>query len=361
MASMNQAMVLDLGSGLTKGGFAGSTEPICVIGSVVGTPKLPRILPSAGANGGVDTPNGAVLGVGGSALPDAGRARYQAAAAGDAASSAGKRSGKRSGDGTGAGGTDVGERVVGDRLRALAGVVALSHPIERGAVVDWDGAERVWRHVAEDVLRAEHGAHAALVTENAHNARANREGIARFFFENLRVPALYVAAPPVLALYASGRTSGVVLDVGDSVSSAIAVAEGRAASARAARVDLAGRDVATRLALLMRASGAAALGATSSEREAVRRAKERLCFVATDPAAAEAQARDGSGVAAFELPDGNEVYLGAERFRAPEMLFRPSLVGVELPGVGDLVESAIGAADIELRKRLYGSVLLAVS
>lgn len=345
-AHLNQPIVLDLGSGLTKAGFAGSAEPVAVLGSVVGTPKLRRILPSA-AGSGVDSADGTLLGVGAAALPDTGRSRYAAAAATN-----GGGGGRRAS-------SAAGERVVGERLRALAGVVALSNPLQRGAVTDWEGAEMLWRHAVSDVLRAEHGSHAALVTENAHNPAKNREKIAHFFFESLRVPALYVAAPPVLALYASGRTSGVVLDVGDTVATALAVAEGHAASARARRLDVGGRDVAGRLALLMRKSGAA-LGATSSEREAVRRAKERLCYVAQEPAAEESRAREGRGVAKFELPDGNELFLGAERFRAPEMLFRPELVGAENCGVGELVQGAVQDADMELRRRLYGSVLLAV-
>lgn len=333
---MNQAMVLDLGSGLTKAGFAGGTEPVAVIGSVVGTPTLPRILPCAGS--GVDAPNGTILGVGGgtTALPE--RALYR--------SGTGKRKT---------------ERIVGERLRALKGVVSLSYPLKRGCVVDWEGAETLWRHVTEQVLQTEQGGHAALVTENVQNGRRNREKMAKFFFESLSVPALYIATPPVLALYASGRTSGVVLDVGDAVTTALAVVEGRAASAKACRIDLAGRDVSDRLALLMRASGAATLGATSSEREAVRRAKERLCYIARDPTVAETKAaQDAADIKSFELPDGNQLFLGAERFRAPEILFRPSILGMELAGVAELVESAIHSADIELRKKLYGSILLAV-
>jgi actin-related protein len=47
-------------------------------------------------------------------------------------------------------------------------------------------------------------------------------------FEVFNVPCLYVSVQGVLALYASGRTSGVVLDSGDGVSHTVPIYEGYA-------------------------------------------------------------------------------------------------------------------------------------
>jgi actin-related protein len=43
-------------------------------------------------------------------------------------------------------------------------------------------------------------------------------------FEEFNVPAMYVAIQAVLSLYASGRTTGVVLDSGDGVSHTVGFA-----------------------------------------------------------------------------------------------------------------------------------------
>lgn len=317
---LNQPVVLDLGSGLTKAGFAGSCDPTCVIGTLVGHPKHPQVIPLTTAS----TPP----------TPSLSSTRPTAAAAPS---------------------TRV---AVGSALQALSGVVRLSSPLHRGAVVRWRDAEDVWRHVLYDVLRVGHGEHPMLVTENALVPRANREKLAEFFFESAHAPSLCVAVPAVLALYASGRTTGLVLDVGDTLATGVPVVEGRCDVAAIRRVDIGGRDVTERLVTLLRRGGTGLFG-SSSEMQAVRRIKERLGFVAVDGREEERKAADGGG-GVFELPDGNVVRVGAERFRAAEILFRPDIVSKEFGGVQDCVMGAVDAVDLELRKRLYGSVLLAV-
>jgi centractin len=300
--NLNQPAVLDLGSGLVKAGFAGVPTPTCIIGSVVARPKLSRVMPAASPL----------------TLP-----------------------------------------LVGDAITALSGVVRVYHPLERGIIVSPDDAQALWNYVLSDKLKLSHGEHPVLVTENAFCPRSNRERIAEIFFEAFQVPSLFVAIPAVLALYASGRTTGVVLDVGDSVTTAVPIAEGHIAAHAVSRMDLGGRDVSERMAVLLRKSGASLL-ATSSEKEAVRRIKERVCYVARDPRAEDLKVvKSELPELAFELPDGNTVNIGPERFHAPEVLFDPSLVGTEYAGVHMCVHEAIKNVDVALRKQLYSSVLLA--
>lgn len=338
---LNQPVVLDLGSGLTKGGFAGSAEPTAVIGTLVGRPKHPQVMPLSSSS----TPPSAAITAISSSTP------LSPSAADSPTSSRAKYASESVGT----------QRVaVGDALRTLSGVVRISHPLARGAVVNWSDAEDVWRHVLYDILHLGHGEHPMLVTENALNPRANRERLAEFFFESAQAPSLYVSVPSVLALYASGRTTGLVLDVGDSVATALPVAEGHCDTHAIRRLDIGGRDVTDRLVTLMRKAGHA-LFASSSERQAVRRIKERLAYVAVSPREEEHRfLADGGNTAEFDLPDGNVVKVGPERFRAPEILFRPEIVSREFGGVQDCLKNSVDAVDLELRKRLYGSILLAV-
>lgn len=65
-----------------------------------------------------------------------------------------------------------------------------------------------------------------LLTEAPLNPRQNREKAAQIFFETFNVPAMFISIQAVLALYASGRTTGVVLDVGDGVCHSVPVYQG---------------------------------------------------------------------------------------------------------------------------------------
>ena len=49
----------------------------------------------------------------------------------------------------------------------------------------------------------------------------------------------------------------------------------------------------------------------------------------------------------------------SEAYQAPEVLFNPSIVGLEYPGVGDCLSAAIMRSDLDLRKTLYNQIVIA--
>jgi centractin len=50
--------------------------------------------------------------------------------------------------------------------------------------------------------------------------------------------------------------------------------------------------------------------------------------------------------------------LGPERFRAPEILFNPELVGMEFQGIHQIIVDSINKADMDLRKNLFANIVL---
>jgi len=177
----------------------------------------------------------------------------------------------------------------------------------------------------------------------------------QIMFENFQVPAWFLQIQAVLSLYASGRTTGIVFDSGDGVSHVVPIYEGYSLPHAIKRIDLAGRDITNYLKKILTESGISLN--TSAESEIVRDMKERLCYVAAD-FEAELSNSGSAAESEYEMPDGVVVRVGSQKFRAPEILFNPSLCGMEGSGIHEAIYNSINQCDVDIRKDLYGSIVL---
>lgn len=178
-------------------------------------------------------------------------------------------------------------------------------------------------------------------------------------FETFSVPAMYVAAESVLSLYASGQTTGILLNSGEGVSHTVPVYEGCVLPYAVLRFDLAGEDMAGALMDILRTERGYYSFTPSAEKEIARGIKENLAYVALDYEQELETARNSSSVEkSYELPDGQVTTVSAERFRCTEILFQPSMARSHSSGIHQRIYNSIMKCDVDIRKDLYGNILL---
>lgn len=288
------ALVIDNGSGMIKAGFGGDDGPRAVFPSVVGRPRL---------------------------------------------------------------GSDDKDAYVGDEAQSKRGILTLRYPIERGIVTNWDDMEKIWHHTFYNELRIAPEERPVLLTEPPNNPKANRENMTQIMFETFNVPAMYVSMQAALTLYANGRTTGIVMDSGHGVSHIVPIYEGNTIFLGILSRELGGRDLTTHMVRLLKERGYSFT--TSAEREVVRDIKEKLAYVALDFEAEMAIAQELTSLEKnYEPPKGQVITIGNERFRCPEALFQPSMIGLRQSGVHQATYDSILKCDMTIRRAMYENIVL---
>ncbi|KAL8801559.1 MAG: hypothetical protein Q9200_006914 [Gallowayella weberi] len=245
----------------------------------------------------------------------------------------------------------------GDEAAAARSMLQITYPMENGVVKRWDDMEHLWNYTFNEKMKIDTSGRKILLTEPPMNPLKNREQMCDYMFEKYNFGGVYVAIQAVLALYAQGLSSGVVVDSGDGVTHIVPVYESTVLTHHTKRLDVAGRDVTRNLIALLLRRGYA-LNRTA-DFETVRQIKEKLCYVSYDLELDQRLSEDTTVlVESYTLPDGRVIRVGSERFEAPECLFQPHLVDVEQPGISEFLFNTIQGTDVDVRSSLYKAIVL---
>ncbi|XP_066384321.1 actin-related protein 4-like [Miscanthus floridulus] len=356
------AIVIDVGSYSCKAGYAGDDTPKAVFPSVVGSieqtedtddPKSDKEADSAS-----DSKNGAKP-------MDVDKAKT-----------------KR-------------KLYVGQELEFRRDHMEVISPMKDGTVTDWDIVDNIWNHAFRRRLLINPEEHPMLIAEPSTNTAQQREKAAELMFENYKVPALFLAKNAVLTSFASGRATSLVVDSGGGSTVVSAVHDGFVLQKSVATSPVGGEFLTDCMMKSLESKGIVIRprysfkkkeispgeykivdldlpNTTESYRLYCMRAiasdiKESVCRV--PDTAFDEVAYANVPTTSYELPDGQIIEVGADRFKVPDILFNPSLSqtirGIDgfadstsVRGLQRMVIDSVNKCDIDIRKELFSNILL---
>lgn len=252
---------------------------------------------------------------------------------------------------------EIRDIMCGDDAESVRTALQVSYPMENGIIKNWEDMGHLWNYAFYDRMQIDPRDKKVLLTEPPLNPLANRERMVGTMFEQYGFNGVYVAVQAVLALYAQGLSSGVVVDSGDGVTHIVPVYESTVLNHLTRRLDIAGRDVTRQLINLLLRRGYAFN--RTADFETVRQIKEKFCYVSYDLDYDTRLSEETTVLMQkYELPDGRVINIGPERFQAPECLFQPHLVDCEQPGMAEYLFNTIQQADVDVRSSLYKAIVL---
>ncbi|KAJ3416629.1 hypothetical protein HDV05_000911 [Chytridiales sp. JEL 0842] len=247
--------------------------------------------------------------------------------------------------------------------------LSIVQPIKSGKVVDWDAFEVLIKHtlVRELEIRRSKNDAAVLVCLPLTWSQADIERLVQLLFEKMNVPGLYIAEKPLMALFGCGVLSGLVIDVGHETmelcEDIAAVVDCQVTRHTAQSIPLGGKNVEHYLHKLLQQDSTfmSQWGPqTPIDPEFVKALKEsNVCEVKLFREHATPEALKSAGRAEF-VYKGKTYSIGTSRFLAFELLFNPSLDGLDVMGIAEAASLVVmsGHDSPEKRFQLWDSVLL---
>jgi len=247
---------------------------------------------------------------------------------------------------------------IGPEAVEKRGLGKLSCPIVDRTIVNWSDMEKIWHHCFYSELKVVPEEQPVLLSERTLNPKENREKMTEIMFEGFNVPALFINNTAVLSLYASGKSTGFVVDSGYGGTDCVPVYEGYALKHWIQKLDIAGKKITDYLMKILSESGYTF--STPSDREIVTDMKHNHAYVCYNiEEEFDTASQSNSLEKRYTLPDGNIIALTTEHFRCTEPLFNPSLLNSDSDSLSEAMFKSIQLCDIDIRKQLYGNTVIA--
>ena len=292
----NLTVVLDIGQFSAKAGFAGEDMPSQVFFTIVGSPKYRQI-------------------------------DYEYA------------------------GIRKDDFYVGNEIQSI-GLYKIFYPINKGIIQDWLSFEKIIDYIFYN-LRVDPSLVNVLFAVHPLFPHSDLKKLFELFLEKYQCNAFYPVLDSMLTLYAGGFQTGLVVEIGDSLTRITPIYQGYKLDHAIKHIDISGRTLTRFMEKILGERGFSA--DSSIRRELVRALKEKACFVSLDYK--EDLKRVEQYEKEYSLPDGSTIFLARERFEVPELLFNPSLELEEI-SLPEAIMDVIEMCDLDIRPDLLNNIFL---
>ena len=246
---------------------------------------------------------------------------------------------------------------IGPGAMAHSNILKLRYPIQRGVIKRFDYMEKLWHYAFRNELRADPAEHPLLLTECPTTPKSVRERVIETMFETYSVPSLAIANSNVLSMYSQGCLTGISVDSGGDTTRIVPVYEGMSIPRLLRSVDIGGRLITEYLQRLMMEEGYPDAG-TRSYLPIIDDIKERFGYVALDYDEETLKHRGPDDDFDYRLPDGNLMSVRNSAFKAPELFFKPHLMGDQFDSLDQHLLGCITGLDADFRKEFSGNIVL---
>lgn len=257
---------------------------------------------------------------------------------------------------------------------------------------NWDIFEQVVDYTYSKHLRSVPAEHPVLMSEAPWNTKAKREKLTELMFEKYNIPAFFLCKSAVLTAFANGRPTGLVVDSGATYTTAVPVYDGYVLQQGIVKSPLAGNFITAECEKYFKENNIEivppykiASKEVVDERKPAKWTekanlpsltdsykKYMIYDVLQDFTASvlqvsdqpyDQESADQLPTYHYEVPNGYNFDIGAERLRISEGLFDPSTIkgipaGNSMLGVSHLVTTSVGMCDIDIRPSLFSSVIV---
>jgi actin len=226
----------------------------------------------------------------------------------------------------------------------------LKYPM-RNSKLSANEMEKIWSHIFYNELKVKPENHNVFLTESLFNSTKERQEMAEIMFEKFSVFNIHIEPQPVMTLYSTTKTTGLIVESGEGMTQIVPIFEGYLIKNGIKSNNLAGNLVTKYF--MNKIADELKIFNLANPLTIAKKIKEKYAEVRLDDK--PIQERNETS---FQLPDGNSIEVKNEKYEIPEILFDPAKFDIDLKSIQEMIFDSIGEVDMNLRNSFLNNIIL---